>query len=128
MFTFLICKLYSTSASFFKKSQFLFTVHIIFKNYYQTTYNEVGCYPDIYIVNGLNRLVDYNGFVDHIFCSNETRFVSTADLITIRYNDRAATYEKQTMSEGEISSKKIYAPFRISYFKVVCYYLHPVIL
>ncbi|VDK77902.1 unnamed protein product [Litomosoides sigmodontis] len=94
---------------------FAFVKH---ENFYQTTYNEVGCYPDIYIANGLNKLVDYYGFVDRIFCSNETRFVSTADLVTIRYDDRAALYEKQTMFEGEISSKKIYAPFRISYFKV----------
>ncbi|CAG9535646.1 unnamed protein product [Cercopithifilaria johnstoni] len=85
---------------------------------HETTYNEVGCYPDIYIANGLNRLVDYYGFVDRIFCSNETRFVSTADLITMRYNDRAAMYEKQNMLERGISFEKIYAPFRISYFKV----------
>ncbi|KAK6108635.1 CUB domain family protein [Brugia pahangi] len=85
---------------------------------HETKYNEVGCYPDIYIANGLNRPVDYYGFVDHIFCSNETQFVSTADLITIRYDDRAAMYEKQNMKERGIPSEKVYAPFRITYLKV----------
>uniref|UniRef100_A0A1I8EZ18 Cubilin n=1 Tax=Wuchereria bancrofti TaxID=6293 RepID=A0A1I8EZ18_WUCBA len=94
---------------------FAFVKH---ENFYQTKYNEVGCYPDIYIANGLNRPMDYNGFVDHIFCSNETQFVSTADLITIRFNDRAAMYEKQNMKERGIPSEKIYAPFRIAYLKV----------
>ncbi|KAM3716945.1 Cubilin [Dirofilaria immitis] len=88
------------------------------ENFYQTTYNKVGCYPDIYIANGMNKMMDYYGFVDRNFCSNETRFISTADLITIRYNDRVAAYEKQNMHEHEISSEKIYAPFRITYFKV----------
>ncbi|EJW72195.1 hypothetical protein WUBG_16898 [Wuchereria bancrofti] len=68
------------------------------------------------------RPMDYNGFVDHIFCSNETQFVSTADLITIRFNDRAAMYEKQNMKERGIPSEKIYAPFRIAYLKVLFYY------
>ncbi|OZC07942.1 CUB domain protein [Onchocerca flexuosa] len=94
---------------------FAFVKH---ENFYQTTYNEVNCYPDIYITNGLNKMMDYYGFVDRNFCSNETRFVSTADLVTIRYNDRAAAYEKQNMRERGIPPEKIYAPFRISYFKV----------
>ncbi|VDP15149.1 unnamed protein product [Onchocerca flexuosa] len=88
---------------------------------HETTYNEVNCYPDIYITNGLNKMMDYYGFVDRNFCSNETRFVSTADLVTIRYNDRAAAYEKQNMRERGIPPEKIYAPFRISYFKVLLY-------
>uniref|UniRef100_A0A158PT14 Cubilin n=1 Tax=Brugia timori TaxID=42155 RepID=A0A158PT14_9BILA len=78
---------------------------------HETKYNEVGCYPDIYIANGLNRPVDYYGFVDHIFCFNETQFVSTADLITIRYDDRAAMYEKQNMKERGIPSEKVPAEF-----------------
>ncbi|VDK28105.1 unnamed protein product [Gongylonema pulchrum] len=90
------------------------------ENFYRTAYNRVGCYPDIHFANGLNTLTDYYSLPHRSFCSNRTRFVSATDFVTLRFDDRFISYEKQSMKEQGVPLEKIYAPFRIDYLKVRC--------
>lgn len=66
--------------------------------------------------------MDYYGFPYRNFCSNKTRFVSTADFATLRFDDLSTKYQKQSLREQGVSMEKIYAPFRIDYLKVCLLY------
>lgn len=70
------------------------------------------------VVNGIHDFIQYYAAAQMNFCSNKTRFVSTADLVTVRFDDRVAEYEKQSTIQKGTSMEKVYAPFRVDYLKV----------
>lgn len=90
----------------------------IFQNYYQSTFSGVGCYPDVFIGNGIHGLHDFYGHNQRNFCANKTRFISTADLVTLTFDDRLSQFQKKELLGNGVSPEKIYAPFHIDYLKV----------
>uniref|UniRef100_A0A9J2PYS9 CUB domain-containing protein n=1 Tax=Ascaris lumbricoides TaxID=6252 RepID=A0A9J2PYS9_ASCLU len=87
-------------------------------NYYQSTFSGVGCYPDVFIGNGIHGLHDFYGHNQRNFCANKTRFISTADLVTLTFDDRLSQFQKKELLGNGVSPEKIYAPFHIDYLKV----------
>ncbi|VDN60891.1 unnamed protein product [Dracunculus medinensis] len=94
---------------------FSFTKH---QNFYQTAFDQTGCYPDVVVRNGVHDLPYFYGLNRHNFCENKTRFISSADVLSLTYDDRMTHFAKRELFTSNRNSERIYAPFRIEYLKV----------
>uniref|UniRef100_A0A0K0FAF1 Probable cubilin (inferred by orthology to a C. elegans protein) n=1 Tax=Strongyloides venezuelensis TaxID=75913 RepID=A0A0K0FAF1_STRVS len=82
---------------------------------------EKKCYDDIKIYNGFPPLDDYYNGPDTMFCINRDTFISTADLVTLKFEDdmkRKLGLYAYVDSKKSINTTSIKYPFKIKYRKI----------
>lgn len=108
---------------FYEIKNFFFERLIGFQNFYQTAFDQTGCYPDVVVRNGVHDLPYFYGLNRHNFCENKTRFISSADVLSLTYDDRMTHFAKRELFTSNRNSERIYAPFRIEYLKVFHFFI-----
>ncbi|CAD5223335.1 unnamed protein product [Bursaphelenchus okinawaensis] len=78
--------------------------------------SKMNCFPDLEVWNGLPESRSTLYSVYQRFCANRTAFVSSADLMTVTYEDRTKTYADGTIHDFDKSL--FYKPFKLLYTRV----------